>query len=79
MAGGPNAAVVPCDVCLFDEGMVTQATREHEGVESDEYVCARGHRFGVTYRGAPAPEPLWPPGPEVEAEAERVRAALKRP
>ncbi|MDX2009982.1 MAG: hypothetical protein SFW67_07330 [Myxococcaceae bacterium] len=73
MAGGANAAVVPCDVCLFDEGLVTRAQREREGVESDDYVCARGHRFGVEYRRGPASEPLWPPGPEVEAEAARVR------
>jgi hypothetical protein len=79
MAGGPNAAVVACDVCLFDEGLVTRAARLVEGAESDEYQCERGHRFGVEYRRGPVAEAQWPPGPEVEAEAARVRAQLEAP
>ena len=57
MAGGPNAAVVPCMECG------ARAVRVHEGFETDQYLCEARHAFGIDWRGAPAEEPMWPPPP----------------
>ncbi len=70
MAGGPHGAVVVCMVCL-DEKKLTKATRVHEGVESDQYVCELRHQFGIDWRGRPAEEPQWPPPPELETYVKR--------
>jgi len=67
MAGGPFAHEVPCMVCMGDHDELTRATRVHEGVEDDQYVCDKGHRFGMDWRGAPATEPQWPPSPDLVA------------
>jgi hypothetical protein len=64
MAGGKLAEHVLCMVCL-DSGALTKATRVHEGVESDQYRCERGHEFGMDWSRGPATEPLWPPPPEL--------------
>jgi hypothetical protein len=72
MAGGPNAAVVACLTCLYDDGVVTKAERVVEGVEDDQYQCALGHGFGVDWsRGEPA-TPQWPPDPEEVAAAQKA-------
>jgi len=63
MAGGPNAELVVCMVCLADDQVLTKATRVHEGVEGDQYRCDKGHEFGMDWP-EPATEPQWPPGPE---------------
>jgi hypothetical protein len=60
MAGGPDAAIVPCMVCL-DDNALTRATRTREGVETDQYRCERGHTFGLDWRRGPATRPQWPP------------------
>lgn len=64
MAGGPLALHVVCWECL-DSKVLTKATRVHEGVESDQYRCERGHVFGMDWSRGPATEPLWPPPPEL--------------
>jgi hypothetical protein len=66
MAGGPLAKECACFVCLGDN-KITKATRVHEGVESDQYVCEKGHQFGVDYRKGPATTPQWPLPPETIA------------
>ena len=56
MAGGPNAALVPCFECG------KRAERVYEGVEDDHYLCEGGHQFGIDWsRGGPPDEPQWPP------------------
>ncbi len=60
MAGGPLAHETWCFVC-YGEGALTKATRVHEGVEDDHYVCEVGHDFGIDYRAGPATEAQWPP------------------
>jgi hypothetical protein len=50
--------------CL-GERELTKATRVHDGIESDQYVCEKGHRFGIDWRGKPAEAPQWPPSPEL--------------
>jgi len=57
-------------VCMGDLGELTRAVRVSEGVESDQYRCEKGHTFGMDWHKGPAPEPLWPPDPDlVEAFA----------
>lgn len=51
-------------VCL-DDGAVIKATRVHEGLESDQYACERGHEFGLDWSSGPATEAQWPPPPEL--------------
>lgn len=46
--------------CLVDDGVNTRAIRVHEGIESDQYRCEKGHTFGMDWR-EPATEPQWPP------------------
>jgi len=70
MAGGPLAHEIPCMVCMGDHAQLTKATRIHEGVEDDQYVCEKGHAFGMDWR-EPATEPQWPPSPEMVAAFER--------
>jgi hypothetical protein len=65
MAGGPLARSVPCYQCL-EKGRVTRAFRLIEGVESDQYLCWRGHLFGVDYRRGPPSEKQWPPPKELK-------------
>ena len=64
MAGGPNAEHVYCMVCLSDDRQLTKATRVHEGVEGDQYVCEKGHEFGLDWP-EPAEEPQWPAPQEI--------------
>lgn len=71
MAGGPLAQEIPCFECV-GEGVVSRATRLHEGVEDDQYECERGHSFGVDYRRGPATEATWPLTPEQIAEVEAM-------
>jgi hypothetical protein len=54
-------------VCLSDDNTVVRATRIREGVESDNYICEKGHDFGLDYRNGPATSPQWPPPPELAA------------
>jgi hypothetical protein len=61
MAGGPHAAVVPCFTCG------ARSERTVEGFESDQYVCEKGHAFGIDWRDKPATEPQWPPSPQLAA------------
>ena len=60
MAGGPNAQFMACLECV-QKRVLTRAERVHEGVESDQYVCDEGHRFGVTFPKGPPKQPDWPP------------------
>lgn len=53
---------------------MSKATRVVEGAEDDQYVCERGHKFGVDYRRGPATEATWPLSPAQIAE---VQAAKK--
>ena len=53
-------------ICI-DEGRLVKAVRVHEGVETDQYGCERGHRFGMDFPRGPATEPEWPPPPDVVA------------
>jgi hypothetical protein len=57
MAGGPNAAVVPCMWC---QG---KSNRTSEGLETDWYLCeACGQKFGLDWEESGPPEaPCWPP------------------
>lgn len=57
MAGGPNAAVIPCDTCLA-AGRRVPATRTYDGSETDYYACPEGHTFGIYWRELPT-EPMW--------------------
>ncbi len=59
MAGGPNAAAVPCLACG------AKAVRTYEGSEDDHYRCtACARTFGIDWhRGAPE-SPCWAPTPE---------------
>ncbi len=66
MAGGPLAREVACMICI-DEGRLVKAVRRHEGVETDQYGCERGHRFAMDFPRGPATEPEWPPPPDVVA------------
>lgn len=71
MAGGVNAAIVPCSKC------VGRAVRTSEGLETDWYSCTEcGARFGIdwAYDGPPQ-TPCWPIS-EAEAEERRKVAAL---
>lgn len=69
MAGGINAAVVPCLRC------VGPAQRTAEGLENDYYECAEcGFSFGIdwAYDGPPR-KPCWPISAE-DAERRRKEA-----
>lgn len=53
-------------VCLGNDRL-TRALRIVDGVESDQYVCWRLHRFGMDWsRGEPG-ERQWPPSAELRA------------
>src|SRR5262245_52867881 len=60
MAGGENAAAVPCWECA------ERADRFREGIETDWYRCTScRHEFGIDYEYSGPPDaPLWPPTPE---------------
>jgi hypothetical protein len=64
MAGGPNAAVIPC---LFCAG---PADRQSEGLETDYYRCRScGAGFGFDFEEAGPPErPMWPITPEQRSQ-----------
>ena len=69
MAGGPNAALVPCIHC----GRC--AVRIGEGLEDDLYRCEAGHDFGIDWsHGGPPAGPQWPPSPQWLADFEAVQA-----
>lgn len=68
MAGGSLAAEVACLACLFDDGMLTKATRFYEGDETDRYLCDKGHETAQDWP-EPASEPQWPPPAELAALA----------
>jgi hypothetical protein len=71
MAGGINAATVPCLKCAGAAG------RTSEGLENDYYECAAcGFRFGIDwYYEGPPQKPCWPISEE-EAERRRREADL---
>lgn len=71
MAGGRYAAVVACMVCYGDDGILTRAWRVRVGVESDRYLCRRGHTFAMDWP-EPATEPQWPPPDLTGDPAEQV-------
>lgn len=72
MAGGPFARKIACDRCR-SEGLSAPAERVEEGSETDYYLCAQGHRFGVYWRQIPS-EPMWrDPTREQVAEAAYLR------
>jgi len=73
MAGGPHADLVACPECLFEDGVVTKATRVYEGVEDDHYACEREHKFGIDWSRGAATEPQWPPKPELVAKFAKPR------
>lgn len=68
MAGGVNAAIVPCMRCAG------AAHRTSEGLENDYYKCEEcGYGFGIdwSYEGPPR-EPCWP----ISEEEARERRAM---
>lgn len=71
MAGGINAATVPCLKCAGE------ARRTSEGQENDFYMCAEcGFGFGIDwFNDGPPPAPCWPIS---EEEAEERREAAGR-
>ncbi|MDQ3908565.1 MAG: hypothetical protein M3268_09515 [Acidobacteriota bacterium] len=70
MAGGVNAAVVPCLRCAG------RAERTSEGIENDYYECREcGLKFGIDwFYDGPPQQPCWPISEE-EAEERRRQAA----
>jgi hypothetical protein len=56
MAGGSNAAIVPCVNCGG------KAPRTSEGLETDWYVCSEcGKKFGIDWdHDGPPDKPCWP-------------------
>jgi hypothetical protein len=64
MAGGPNAASIACLICFRDTQQLVEAKRTAEGMENDQYVCEKSHKFGVDWRRGAPKTPQWPPGPE---------------
>lgn len=73
MAGGMNAAVVPCMKC------VGRAARVSEGMENDGYECGEcGFQFLIDWsRGAPA-KPCWPLSEEEAEEARRIIGLINK-
>jgi hypothetical protein len=67
MAGGANAAIVPCMKCAG------AAYRTYEGCEDDHYRCSQcGSEFGIDWScDVPPQAPCWPIS---EEEAEKIRA-----
>jgi hypothetical protein len=74
MAGGINAAVVPCMKCLG------RADRTSEGLETDYYVCSEcGHGYGIDWsHGGPPQRPCWPLSEEEAKEARRMIDLINR-
>lgn len=72
MAGGSNAAVVPCLRCAG------RAERTEEGIENDYYECREcGLKFGIDwFYDGPPDTPCWPISGE-EAEERRRQSALR--
>ena len=68
MAGGINAASVPCIKCLG------QALRVYEGMENDSYECIQcRQKFSIDWsHGGPPAKPCWPLSEEEEKEARRM-------
>lgn len=71
MAGGGNAAIVPCMKCAG------RANRTCEGQEDDHYRCSEcGFEFGIDWSQDGPPEtPRWPISEE-EAQEIREKATL---
>jgi hypothetical protein len=69
MAGGINAAVVPC------LRYVGRAVRSYEGMENDGYDCSEcGYQFSIDWsHGGPPKSPRWPLSQEEEAAAHHFR------
>lgn len=59
-------------VCL-EKGRLTRAIRVVEGVESDQYLCWRLHRFGMDWSRGEASERQWPPPRELRDAISRAR------
>ena len=74
MAGGENAALVPCLNC------VGRAIRTFEGMEDDWYECTEcGAKFGIDWsHEGPPQKPCWPLSEEEIKEARRVIAVIKQ-
>lgn len=53
---------------MWEHKAITKATRVSEGIETDWYLCERGHQVGVEYaHSGPPSEPQWPPSAELVA------------
>ena len=74
MAGGPFAAVIPCDQC---RDAVRPAHRIYEGSEDDRYQCPLGHTFGIHWRALPG-HPMWPTLDEGELRRTAYRLWTER-
>lgn len=74
MAGGINAAIVPCINCAG------RAVRDSEGLETDWYKCEEcGHGFGIDWSHCGPPEtPRWPLTEEEAEEARRLIALIRQ-
>ena len=74
MAGGINAAIVPCLKC------VGRAVRTSEGIEDDWYECTEcGSKFGIDWsHGGPPQKPCWPLSEAEDKEARRIIELLKK-
>jgi hypothetical protein len=66
MAGGVNAAIVPCGKCAGP------SHRTYEGQEDDHYRCSEcGYTFGIDWHvDGPPQYPCWPIS---EEKAEEIR------
>jgi hypothetical protein len=74
MAGGVNAAIVPCWKCAGP------AQRTCEGREDDHYRCSEcGSEFGVdwSYDGPPQ-TPCWPVSKEKAEEIRKMPTRIPR-
>jgi hypothetical protein len=55
-----------------------KATRISEGVETDWYLCEKGHRSGADWaHGGPPSEPQWPPSAELISQVAKIAQAKK--
>ena len=74
MAGGVNAAIVPCIKC------VGRADRTSVGLENDWYKCSEcGHKFGIDWSHCGPPQtPRWPLTEEEAEEARRIIELIKK-
>lgn len=75
MAGGINAAIVPCIKCIG------RALRVYEGMENDGYECSEcGNKFSIDWsHGGPPQKPCWPLSEAEKTEARKMIEFMNKP